>query len=79
MDAVLGITQYNEIGGYLDRIFDEDGKIVDVITDMSVISCGERINTQSPFRADIKIARGMLEQLCILRHTFHTRALPKQG
>ena len=58
VDAVLGISQYNEIGKYLDRLFDEDGKIVDVVTDMSVISCGERINTQSPFRADIKIAEG---------------------
>ena len=58
VDAVLGITQYNEIGKYLDKLFEEDEKIVDVVTDMSVISCGERINTQSPFRANIKIAEG---------------------
>lgn len=58
VDAVLGITQYNEIGKYLKELFADDKKIVDVTTDLSVISCGERINTQSPFRADIKIAEG---------------------
>lgn len=58
VDAVLGITQYNEIGKYLTELFTEDKKIVDVKTDLSVISCGERINTQSPFRTDIKIAEG---------------------
>lgn len=58
VDAVLGITQYNEIGKYLRNLFEDDKKIVDVTTDLSVISCGDRINTQSPFRADIKIAEG---------------------
>ncbi len=58
VDAVLGITQYNEIGKYLSKLFESDKKIVDVTTDLSVISCGERINTQSLFRADIKIAEG---------------------
>ncbi len=58
VDAVLGITQYNEIGKYLRALFQENKKIMDVTTDLSVISCGDRINTQSPFRADIKIAEG---------------------
>ena len=58
VDAVLGITQYNEIGKYLRELFESDKKIVDVRTNLSVISCGDRINTQSPFRADIKIAEG---------------------
>ncbi len=58
VDAVLGITQYNEIGKYLDEMFETDRKVVDVTTDLSVISCGERVITQSPFRSDIKIAEG---------------------
>ena len=40
VDAVLGITQYNEIGKYLSALFEDDKKIVDVTTDLSVISCG---------------------------------------
>ncbi len=58
VDAVLGITQYNDIGTHLDKVFESNKKVVDVKTDLSVISCGERIITQSPFRADIKIAEG---------------------
>lgn len=59
VDAVLGITQYNEIGNYIKDLFDnDDKKIMDTKTDMSVVSFKERIMTTPSHRADLKIAEG---------------------
>ncbi len=58
VDAVLGITQYNEIEKYLDRLFKEEKRILDTNTDINIISSANRISTTSPHRSDIKIAEG---------------------
>ncbi len=59
VDAVLGITQYNEIGKFVKELIDNDNKkIVDTKTDMNIISSKDRIMTTPSHRADIKIAEG---------------------
>ncbi len=59
VDAILGVSQYNEIGKYINQLFKDNKKIiVDTETDKNVIVFSDRIITTPLHRSVIKISEG---------------------